>query len=50
MRAGKGGAYIGPPYLGLLSTNMFNTSRMFPLNPRAYSADSCRCAAAAAPA
>ena len=49
-RAGKGGTYIGPPYLGLLATNVFNTSRMFPLNPRAYSADKCRRAVAAAPA
>ncbi|KAL4439975.1 hypothetical protein ABPG75_002976 [Micractinium tetrahymenae] len=39
---GKGGALIGPPYLGPFSFNFFNTARLTPLNPRAHSAESCR--------
>jgi hypothetical protein len=41
--AGKGGEYIGPPYLGLLALSSFNTSRITPLNPAAHSAFKCRC-------
>ncbi|KAI3431715.1 hypothetical protein D9Q98_004759 [Chlorella vulgaris] len=39
---GKGGEYIGPPYLGLLALSSFNTSRITPLNPAAHSAFKCR--------
>jgi len=41
-KPGKGGTYLGPPYLGLLSTNVFNTARLLPLNPRAHSTENCR--------
>ncbi len=40
--AGKGGALIGPPYLGPLFSNFFNTTRLTPLNPQAHSSKSCR--------
>ncbi|KAL4420287.1 hypothetical protein ABPG77_005627 [Micractinium sp. CCAP 211/92] len=39
---GKGGALIGPPYLGPFFSNFFNTTRLTPLNPQAHSSKSCR--------
>lgn len=41
-RAGKGGAMIGPPYLGPFFSNFFNTTRLVPLNPQAHSTEGCR--------
>ena len=47
--AGRGGSYIGPPYLGMFCPNVLNTTRLVPLNPRAHSDDSCRQATRPAP-